>query len=44
MDYDAEVGLVVSIHAPREGCDLDNGGLTHDATVSIHAPREGCDL
>ena len=36
--------LVISIHAPREGCDLreqlDN--LARDE-ISIHAPREGCD-
>ena len=33
----------VSIHAPREGCDLR---LLHKGVVwevSIHAPREGCD-
>ena len=35
----------VSIHAPREGCDLSlpaEGSQTPE--VSIHAPREGCDL
>ena len=34
---------VVSIHAPREGCD--SVWLVHctDKQVSIHAPREGCD-
>ena len=36
--------VLVSIHAPREGCDLD---ITPEAVelmgVSIHAPREGCD-
>ena len=33
----------VSIHAPREGSDLDlrKRGLTY--SVSIHAPREGSD-
>ena len=34
----------VSIHAPREGCDIDEareGVIAH--RVSIHAPREGCD-
>ena len=36
------VGLV-SIHAPREGCDY-GVVLGHGWNiVSIHAPREGCD-
>ena len=39
------VHRVVSIHAPRVGCDsrafVD---LTYRDTVSIHAPRVGCDL
>ena len=35
--------LVISIHAPREGCDYNIGhGLKLDK-ISIHAPREGCD-
>ena len=34
----------VSIHAPREGCDVRNGLWTWSRSVSIHAPREGCDL
>ena len=38
------ISVVVSIHAPREGCDE---GLRLKAYkpqgVSIHAPREGCD-
>ena len=34
----------VSIHAPREGCDLRAFDLTSRVQrVSIHAPREGCD-
>ena len=34
----------VSIHAPREGCDLKQGSFLVEAKeVSIHAPREGCD-
>ena len=36
----------ISIHAPREGCDVMHG-LQHFGAVifiSIHAPREGCDL
>ncbi len=35
---------VVSIHAPREGCDWGWVILTEEQIqVSIHAPREGCD-
>jgi len=41
----AEYGrlAIVSIHAPREGSDLDprSRGCFHK--VSIHAPREGSD-
>ena len=34
----------VSIHAPREGCDLSPRELRAQLLlVSIHAPREGCD-
>ena len=34
----------VSIHAPREGCDLSILSFSaFDTSVSIHAPREGCD-
>ena len=35
--------ITVSIHAPREGCDLSKTNLQKSANVSIHAPREGCD-
>ena len=35
---------VISIHAPREGSDIDLGqGLHLVGTISIHAPREGSD-
>ena len=34
---------VVSIHAPRAGCDLTRHGGSPRRTVSIHAPRAGCD-
>ena len=41
----AKVASLVSIHAPREGCDiLDLINLSSHALVSIHAPREGCDF
>ena len=33
----------VSIHAPREGCDIVVNFLVRKQAVSIHAPREGCD-
>ena len=34
----------VSIHAPREGCDLSiTSSISQPRYVSIHAPREGCD-
>ena len=34
----------VSIHAPWEGCDSFDPGLSFETlTVSIHAPWEGCD-
>ncbi len=34
---------VISIHAPREGCDVWTGCAMRWWTISIHAPREGCD-
>ena len=36
---------MISIHAPREGCDrfLDVQ-RQQEFRISIHAPREGCDL
>ena len=35
---------IISIHAPREGSDIDLGqGLHLVGTISIHAPREGSD-
>ena len=37
------MGKGISIHAPREGCDLVGGGAAHASDISIHAPREGCD-
>ena len=36
-------GGVLSIHAPREGCDNDMAAGEGDFVLSIHAPREGCD-
>ena len=37
--------LSISIHAPREGCDLGDGNVHYGYRhISIHAPREGCDL
>ncbi len=34
----------VSIHAPREGSDLQGKLTPNTLYVSIHAPREGSDL
>ena len=40
INYEAKV----SIHAPREGCDVSTLHLSRTlGHVSIHAPREGCD-
>ena len=33
----------ISIHAPREGCDLQLVRVVLERGISIHAPREGCD-
>ena len=35
--------VTVSIHAPREGCDIILIAKSLTPRVSIHAPREGCD-
>ena len=38
-------GIVISIHAPLAGCDLDHdGGKRTSRNISIHAPLAGCDL
>ena len=37
-------GLIISIHAPREGCDPAFSTPSAHCNISIHAPREGCDL
>ena len=35
---------VISIHAPREGCDgYGVVSIYNPKDISIHAPREGCD-
>ena len=34
----------ISIHAPREGCDIARHRIKMDLIISIHAPREGCDV
>ena len=37
--------VIISIHAPCEGCDLAwQRDTLCDVCISIHAPREGCDL
>ena len=35
--------IIISIHAPREGCDDIAKLLRDKIAISIHAPREGCD-
>ena len=36
--------MTISIHAPREGSDLDGGvRFPGQLAISIHAPREGSD-
>ena len=35
---------MISIHAPREGCDVHIFRHRGCPVISIHAPREGCDL
>ena len=40
----ASRSAIVSIHAPREGCDVTLAPTAGaGVAVSIHAPREGCD-
>ena len=34
---------MISIHAPREGCDPSAWSTVWFPAISIHAPREGCD-
>ena len=34
---------MISIHAPREGCDGRQIDFKIPSSISIHAPREGCD-
>ena len=37
-------GIPISIHAPREGSDIEQKINMALAYISIHAPREGSDL
>ncbi len=36
--------FLISIHAPRVGCDASIRGSLSKSRISIHAPRVGCDL
>ena len=38
-----KINKPISIHAPREGCDIDHSQSGPAFLISIHAPREGCD-
>ena len=43
--FDMQTLMLISIHAPREGCDLQCfGAYVVEVGISIHAPREGCDI
>ena len=35
--------MIISIHAPRVGCDLVLLKGVYATKISIHAPRVGCD-
>ena len=37
------MAVMISIHAPREGCDFLHYVRKMTGEISIHAPREGCD-
>ena len=37
-------GIIISIHAPREGGDGLSWASREPIAISIHAPREGGDL
>ena len=43
-EFDNVDDAKISIHAPREGCDLEAPVLHVVRAISIHAPREGCDF
>ncbi len=43
MPDDRLRAAVISIHAPREGCDKHGAERRAETLISIHAPREGCD-
>ena len=34
---------IISIHAPRVGCDSTINQVCFEGSISIHAPRVGCD-
>ena len=38
------IGITISIHAPRMGCDPDEKVQLAMTPISIHAPRMGCDV
>ena len=43
LDITRRRGQRISIHAPREGCDMYIARADTDGIISIHAPREGCE-
>ena len=45
MLYEWEIPVDISIHAPREGGDVDKETVVNSILlISIHAPREGGDI
>ena len=44
MEFRPPTTGIISIHAPREGCDRGSSFSEVRGEISIHAPREGCDF
>ena len=42
-EWHIQCDALISIHAPREGCDTFHAAGVSLRNISIHAPREGCD-
>ena len=41
---EADGKYIISIHAPRGGCDINKLSGEIKCIISIHAPRGGCDI
>ena len=44
INEQSDMSTQISIHAPRERCDLRDTAGEVPMTISIHAPRERCDV